>query len=142
MDILQMAKQLGEAIAESKEMQELKEAEAVMMQDPGAKEVYRKYTESKFKKQQAELLNKNIPADYTEIENRARKHPLLSRLISCQEAFNGLIRQVNAVMTFAIENAPVNTGCFRRCHGNCGKCMEGVFNTGDGYTDDKTIHGD
>jgi len=134
-----MAKQLGEAIAESKEMQELKDAEAIMVQDHEAKDLYRKYTETKFKKQQAELFNKSIPADYMEIENQARKHPLLNRLISCQEAFNGLIRHINAIMAFAIENTPVNNGCFKGCHGNCGKCMEGVFNTGDGYTDDKTV---
>lgn len=137
-----MAKQLGEAIAESKEMKELKDAEAMMLQDPEAKNLYRKYTESKFKKQRAELFNKSVPADYTEIENRARKHPALNRLISCQEAFSSLIRQVNAVMAFSIENVPVSGGCFRRCHGNCSKCMEGVFNTSDGYTDDKTVHGD
>ena len=139
MDILKMAKQLGEAIAASTEMQELKKAEAMLMLDREAKELYQKYMKAKFKKQKAELLNKNVPSDFREIENRALKNPLLKRLISCQESFNRLIKNVNAVMAFAIEETPLDGGCFKKCHGNCGKCTEGVVNSCDGYTDDKTI---
>ncbi|HHW02762.1 MAG TPA: YlbF family regulator [Thermoanaerobacterales bacterium] len=138
MDILKMAKQLGEAIAGSKEMRELKKAEATLMVDREAKDLYQKYREAKFKKLRAELLYKDSPSDIAEIEDRALKNPLIKRLISCQESFSRLIKNVNAVMAFAIENAPLDGGCFKGCHGNCDICTKEVFDF-HGYTDDKTI---
>lgn len=137
-DMIEMAKQLGRAIANSKQMQELKEAEARVIMDKEARELYQKYIQEKFKRQKAELLNKKIASDFKEIENLAKNNHLVGRLISCQESFNQLIKNINAVMVFAIEESPVD-GCFKGCPRNCAKCMEGAWDYRDGHTNGEAI---
>jgi cell fate (sporulation/competence/biofilm development) regulator YlbF (YheA/YmcA/DUF963 family) len=139
--IIKLAKELGEAIADSDEMRSLKEAEAAVEQNNNTKVLYQKYQKAKFKRIKSQLLNEEMPSDFNEIEKKAKNDPLVSNLIKKQEVFNNLIRTVNAVIAHSIEKTPV-TGCIKGCGHDCGKCKEGVLKTTHGYTDDKTIQGD
>ena len=140
-DIFKLAKKLGESIANSEEMKMLKEAEAVIELNKEAKDIFVKYQEAKLNKLRNEIIGKNSTVDFSQIEKKALENPLVADLIKKQENFNNLVRTVNAIMAYSIQNTPVK-GCFRVCSHDCGKCKEGVFYSTHGYTDDKTIQRD
>jgi len=140
-DIIQLAKKLGESIANSDEMRMLKKAEAAVELNSEAKDIFVKYQEAKLNNIRYELIGQGSSNVFAQIEKKAMENPLVADLIKKQESFNNLIKTVNAVMAHSIEKTPV-TGCFRECSHDCGKCKEGVFSITHGYTDDDTVQRD
>lgn len=137
-DIIKLAKELGEALANSEEMRRLKRAEAAVEQNNEARTIFIEYQKAKFDNVKAQLTYKKSPIDFRAMEKKAMENPLVANLIKEQEGFNNLIKTINAIMAHSIEKTPVS-GCFKGCGHDCGECTKGALNTTHGYTDDKTI---
>ena len=126
-EIFEKARELGEAIIESKEFKELKEAEQYQENDPVALELLKKYSDGRTK-----LASEILKGDVGEERMNAIREELeqayeemttndnITAYINAQRTFQAIIDQMNNIISFHI-TGKMPGGCSRSCS-TCGGC--------------------
>ena len=126
-DIFEKARELGEAIIESKEFKELKEAEQNQENDPVALELLKKYSDVRTKLaseiQKGDVGEERMNAIREELEQAYEEmttNDNITAYINAQRTFQAIIDQMNNIISFHI-TGKMPGGCSGSCS-TCGGC--------------------
>ena len=127
MDILEMARDLGKAIAESELMENSKKAEEIQNNDEEAQKLIGEYNLKRM--QLAQRVQKENPSQ-EEMEkirqeladefDKLMQNESIKNFIDSKKALDGLLEQVNNIITFYV-TGKTNSGCSSDCS-SCGGC--------------------
>lgn len=122
-NILEKARELGQAIAASEEQLNMRAAEDAVMEDAQASALMREYSELKLEVQQ--MLETEAPDEEAlaaksdrlqEAQDQLNDLPLVQQMLETRGAFAQMMTQVNQVIQFMV------TGETSDCGGDCGGC--------------------
>ncbi|MEE0867293.1 MAG: YlbF family regulator [Clostridia bacterium] len=126
-EIFEKARELGEAIIESKEFKELKEAEQNQENDPVALELLKKYSDVRTKLaseiQKGDVGEERMNAIREELEQAYEEmttNDNITAYINAQRTFQAIIDQMNNIISFHI-TGKMPGGCSGSCS-TCGGC--------------------
>lgn len=122
-DIIKLAFELGNAIAQSEEIANLKVMQAKLSEDPDAYGLIMRYQDAQSKlenKLQEGLLVTPAEESHIDImEQQINSNPLIQELIQIQEKFDNLMQGVYFAMNQAISGGEgCSSGC-DSCGGGC-----------------------
>ncbi|HUX47076.1 MAG TPA: YlbF family regulator [Desulfosporosinus sp.] len=111
MSYIDKARELGEALSQTPEIQELKAAEASIMADPQSQEAFIQYQEKERGLVTAQMISKVVPEkeSLALIDLKIRlmnKHPLIKAYFIQQQKFEKLMAMVNLTLTTAMHGMP------------------------------------
>ena len=125
-EIFEKARELGEAIIESKEYKELKEAELKQENDEEALALLKEYSEVRTRLgaeiQKGDVSEERIAEIREELEEAYSKmttNDTITAYINAQRTFQAVIDQMNNILSFHI-TGQLPGGC----SGNCSSCNE------------------
>ena len=122
-NIIQMALELGNSIAQSEEMDSLQRMQVKLSEDPEASALINYYQEARTK-----IENKMrdglqlMPAEQKDLEvleQQLHSNPTVKELIQVQEKFNNLMQSVYFAMNQAMSGESCSSDC-SSCGGSCG----------------------
>ena len=123
-EIFEKARELGEAIIESKEYKELKEAELRQEQDEEALTLLKEYSDVRSRLaqeiQKGDVDDSRIAEIREELEEAYEKmttNDSITAYINAQRTFQAIIEQMNNILSFHI-TGKIPGGC----SGNCSSC--------------------
>lgn len=123
-EIFEKARELGEAIIESKEYKELKEAELRQEQDEEALTLLKEYSEVRSRLaseiQKGDVDDGRIAEIREELEEAYEKmttNDSITAYINAQRTFQAIIEQMNNILSFHITGKMPGG-----CSGNCSSC--------------------
>ena len=126
-EIFEKARELGEAIIESKEFKELKEAEQNQENDPAALELLKNYSDVRTKLaaeiQKGDVGEERMAAIREELEQAYEEmttNDNITAYINAQRTFQAIIDQMNNIISFHI-TGKMPGGCSGSCS-TCGGC--------------------
>ncbi len=121
-EIIKLAFELGNAIAASEEMDDLKVMQTKLSEDPDAYQLIMNYQDAQTKlenKLQEGLLVTPAEESHIDImEQQINTNPLIQELIQIQEKFDNLMQGVYFAMNQAISGGGCESGC-ESCGGGC-----------------------
>lgn len=123
-EIIKMAFELGNAIAQSKEVDALREMQVKLSEDSAAYGLIMRYQEAQTQMENKLQDGMNVTQQEEEnievIEQEINKNPLIQELISVQEKFDNLMQGVYFALNQAISGGDTcSSGC-DSCGGGCG----------------------
>lgn len=123
-EIFEKARELGEAIIESKEYKELKEAELRQEQDEDALRLLKEYSDVRSRLaaeiQKGDVDDSRIAQIREELEEAYEKmttNDSITAYINAQRTFQAIIEQMNNILSFHITGKMPGG-----CSGNCSSC--------------------
>ena len=123
-EIFEKARELGEAIIESKEYKELKEAELRQEQDEEALTLLKEYSDVRSRLaseiQKGDVDDSRIAEIREELETAYEKmttNDSITAYINAQRTFQAIIEQMNNILSFHITGKMPGG-----CSGNCSSC--------------------
>ena len=112
MSVIDTARKLGEEIANSRELLEMREAELMMTKDPEAMDIIREFNEKQriFRtiQEQGLELTEGQKQEAEELENRMLDNPYIYNFFKAQQTFEKILEQINSIIGEAIGH---NAGC-------------------------------
>ena len=126
-EILTKARELGQAIVDSEEYKNLKEAEEKQEKDEEAMALLVEY--NNVRKALAEEINASEVSDErmaqirTQLEETYEKvmsHPTISEYYEAPQKFESVVQQMNAILTYFM-TGQISGGCSGNCSG-CSSC--------------------
>lgn len=127
MSVIDKAKQLGEEIANSKELLEMREAELVMTRDPEALSIIQKFNEKQriFRtiQEQGLELTDSQKREADELESEMLDNPYIYNFFKAQQTFEKVLEQINNIIGEAIGMGGGGCSCDSDDCGTCG-CEE------------------
>lgn len=106
MSILQKARELGEEIATSKELEDMKEAELAMMSDPVANRLVAEFNEKQRTfmklKDNGEQLTDDQMEQVEDLEKRVMDNDLIVNFFRKQQNFERIIEEINDIIARSI----------------------------------------
>lgn len=117
MTILEQAKALGEALANTSEMAELQTAEEAMYNDEGAKKLLEEMDSQQRLAQMAQMQGQDVSAyvqDIQQLQMKMQSNPVIAAYIEKQQAFEDLMQNVNQAIS---KGMGFDQGC--SCDGDC-----------------------
>lgn len=125
-EIFEKARELGEAIIESKEYKEVKEAELRQEQDEEALALLKEYSDVRSRLaaeiQKGDVDDSRIAEIREELEQAYEKmttNDSITAYINAQRTFQAIIEQMNNILSFHITGKMPGG-----CSGNCSSCNE------------------
>lgn len=111
MNYINKARELGEALSQTPEVQGLKAAEAAIMADPQSKEAFTQYQEKERGLVTTQMISKVIPEKDTiallDLKVRLiNKYPLIKAYFVQQQGYEKLMAMVNLTLTTAMHGMP------------------------------------
>lgn len=111
MSYIEKARELGEALAQSSEIKDLKAAEAAIMGDSESKEAFSQYQEKERTIVTTQMISKVIPEkeSLALIDLKIRlmnKYPLIKAYFIQQQKFEKLMAMVNLTLTTSMHGMP------------------------------------
>jgi cell fate (sporulation/competence/biofilm development) regulator YlbF (YheA/YmcA/DUF963 family) len=111
MNYINKARELGEALSQTPEIQELKAAEAAIMADPLSQEAFSQYQEKERGLVTTQMISKVVPEkeSLALIDLKVRimnKHPLIKTYFVQQQKFEKLMAMVNLTLTTTMHGMP------------------------------------
>ena len=111
MNYIEKARELGEALAQTPEVQAIKAAEAAIMGDPESKEAFLQYQDKERQLVTAQMISKVVPEKdaLALIDLKVRlinKYPLIKAFFLQQQKYEKLMATVNLALTTAIHGMP------------------------------------
>lgn len=111
MNYINKARELGEALSQTPEVQGLKAAEAAIMADPQSKEAFTQYQEKERGLVTTQMISKIIPEKDTiallDLKVRLiNKYPLIKAYFVQQQGYEKLMAMVNLTLTTAMHGMP------------------------------------
>lgn len=125
MSILEKAYELGQEIAASKELQEMKEAEQNMMKNPEAQKIIQEFNEKQknymMLQQQGQPLTESQKQEVQNMEKQMLDNPLIHTFFQSQQSFEKVLEQINNIISQAItgQSPSCNDDCCTTCGGGC-----------------------
>jgi len=125
MSILEKAHALGQEIAVSKELNDMKEAEQELMRDETAQRIIQEFNEKQKNfmamQQQGQELSESQKAEVKDLEERMLENPLIYRFFQAQQGFEKVLEEINNIISQAIsgEQHSCSDDCCTSCSG-CG----------------------
>jgi len=121
--IIEMAMDLGNAIAQSKEVDALKEMQAKLDADPEASSLIENYQEARTKVENKlrdglEIMP-NEENHLQILQQQLNSNPMVQELIQVQEKFNNLMQGVYFALNQGISGEGCSSDC-STCGGSCG----------------------
>ncbi|MCL6477557.1 MAG: YlbF family regulator [Peptococcaceae bacterium] len=124
MSILQKARELGEEIATSIELEEMKDAEIAMMGDAEARKLVEEFNAKQKKFMEAKASGRELTDDQIkeveDLEKRVLENPLIVDFFRKQQNFERIIEEINEIISAAI--AGESPGCSDDCCSSCSGC--------------------
>lgn len=127
-EIFEKARELGEAIIDSKEYQELKKAEAEQENDPEAMKLLADYSALRSKLAQeiqkgdvSEERMQEVRAQLEEAYEKVTENDHITAYINAQRLFQAIIDQMNNIISYHITGKMPGgcSGSCESCGGNC-----------------------
>ena len=125
MDILEMAKELGKAIADSELMAAVKKAEDVQNNDEKAQQLIGEYNLKRMqlaqRVQKEDVTQEELEAVQKELSDEFDKlmqYPVIGDFITARKELDAVLEQVNNVISFYVTGKTPNGGC----SGSCSSC--------------------
>ena len=111
MSYIDKARELGEALAQTPEILDLKAAEAAIMADPPSREAFSQYQEKESSLMTAQMLSKVVPEkeSLALLDLKVRlinKYPLIKTYFVQQQGYERLMAMVNLTLTTAMHGLP------------------------------------
>ncbi|WP_206811048.1 YlbF family regulator [Paradesulfitobacterium ferrireducens] len=111
MNYIDKARELGELLAQTPEVQGLKSAEAAINADPPSSEAFKQYQEKERQLVAAQMLSKVVPEKdalaLVDLKIRLiNKHPLIKAFFLQQQKYEKMMAMVNLALTTAIHGMP------------------------------------
>jgi len=124
MSILEKAKELGEEIASSVELEQMKEAELAMMTDNEARNLVEEFNTKQRKfmemKSQGLTLSEEQLKEAEDLERRVMENSLMVDFFRKQQNFEQIIEKINTIITSAITGE--DPGCSDEGCSSCSGC--------------------
>lgn len=112
MSVIDKAKQLGEEIANSKELKEMRDAELMMTKDPEALNIIQNFNEKQrvFRtiQEQGLELTDSQKKEVEDLESRMIDNPFIYNFFRAQQTFEKVLEQINNIIGEAIG---MGSGC-------------------------------
>ena len=128
MDILEMAKELGKAIEESKEFSDLQATQAIQESDPKAQELIGEYNLKRMNIMQRAQNENLTEEDYNKIRteladefDKLMQYDVIKNFIDAKDAFDTMYEQVKNIIDFYANGEQPTGGCSGSCS-TCGGC--------------------
>lgn len=125
MSILEKAHALGQEIATSKELNDMREAEQELMRDEVAQRIIQEFNEKQKSfmamQQQGQELSESQKTEVKDLEERMLDNPLIYRFFQAQQGFEKILEEINNIISEAIsgEQHSCSDDCCTSCSG-CG----------------------
>lgn len=125
MSILEKAHELGQEIANSKELADMKNAELMMLQNEEAKKIIEDFNKKQHRymeiQRQGQELTPSQKEDVQKIEETMLDQPLIYNFFKAQQNFERVLEEINNIISKAImgESASCSDDCCTSCSG-CG----------------------
>lgn len=123
MSVIEKAKTLGEAIANSKELEELKNSEARMSVDPAASDIIKEFQAKQQELQQLQMQGQQMTDDHKKsvelIEGKMKSNESISSYMEAQQNFEKLLQEVNQIISASISGQDCSEG---DCSSGCSSC--------------------
>lgn len=111
MEYIKKARELGEALLQSPEVQKLKEAEEEIKKDPEAHKAFQEYQQKEQSLVTSQMFSKVVPEKDTlaliDLKMKLmRNHPTIRNFFSVQQDFEKIMATVNLTITTTIYGMP------------------------------------
>lgn len=121
MSVIEKARELGMELSKSEELNSMRSAEALMLQNPEAQEIIKVFNEKQraFQMLQSQglQLTEGQKKEAEDLEKKMLDNPYIYNFFSAQQTFEKILEQINNIIGQAIG---AGSGC------NCGSdCSEG-----------------
>ncbi|MDA8236064.1 MAG: YlbF family regulator [Clostridia bacterium] len=120
-DIMEKARELADALADSSELANLRDAEVKMFNDSGAQVILDEFQGVQEKIHEAynqgEEPDEGLKKQAKGIEEKMKGNPNIASYIDAQQEFESLLQSVNTVISNAISGE--EGGCGPGCGGGC-----------------------
>lgn len=107
MSVIEKARELGQAIAESPEYRAFASEEEAFLKAQDAVDLMKDYEKETLKLQNLQALGLPIPpsavADLQAIQAKIQEHPAIQKLVEAQKGYEDLLRRVNEEINGSIE---------------------------------------
>ncbi|MTI82411.1 MAG: YlbF family regulator [Firmicutes bacterium] len=125
MSVLEKAKELGDQLAVSEELNEMKNSQLAVMQNPEAKAIVDEFQEKQQEyfriQQQGQELNDSQKNNIKELEQKMSDNPLIAEYINKQQKFEKLLEEINNIISQSIsgEQQSCDDSCCSSCNSGC-----------------------
>ncbi len=123
--VLEKAKELGDQLAGCQELNDMKNAQMAVMQNPEAKAIIDEFQEKQQKyfriQQEGQELSEEQKDDIKELEQKMSDNPLIMKYINTQQKFEKLLEEINNIISQSIsgEQPSCDDSCCSSCGGGC-----------------------
>ncbi|WP_347490961.1 YlbF family regulator [Desulfoscipio sp. XC116] len=124
MSILEKAYELGQEIAASDELNDMKNSEMSMMQDPEAQGIIQEFNTKQKQylemQKQGQQLTDDQKKEVSDLEKRMLDNPLIYNYFQAQQKFEKVLEQINGIISNAITGQ--QSSCSDECCSSCSGC--------------------
>ena len=130
-EVLELAKELGKAIADCEEIKTYKEMEKIYFESEDAQNAMREYEETRaamtVKAQQTGMTPESMQLFQEEMQkamDKLMENKTVEAYLDAQSAFNDILTKVNSVIAYCVQGEEQNmaTSSSGSCSGNCSGC--------------------
>lgn len=128
-EILEMAQNLGQAIAESEEVKVFREMEKIYYEDQEAQRAMNEYEAERakmtVKAKETGMTPESLQLFQTEMKKSMDKliaNKTVKEYLEAKSNFNEIIKKVNAIISFCIQGEEQDLAGEGGCTGNCSTC--------------------
>lgn len=127
MSIMEKAMELGQEIANSVELNEMKNAELAMLQNEEAKKIIEGFNQKQQYymelQRQGQELTASQKEDVKQVEEAMLDNPLIYNFFKAQQNFERILEQINNIISQAIMGNSASS-CSDDCCTSCSGCGE------------------
>lgn len=124
MSILEKAYELGQEIAASEELNNMKNAEQTMMQDQEAQSIIQEFNAKQKQylemQRQGQQLTEAQKKEVADLEKRMLDNPLIYSFFQAQQNFEKVLEEINNIISKAITGQ--QSSCSDECCSSCSGC--------------------
>ena len=128
-EILELAQELGNKIAESEETKTFREMEKIFYEDENAQKLMKDYESERaaltVKAKSMEMTPENLKFFQEEMKNSMDKlmaDKTVREYLEAKSNFNNIVTKVNSIISFCIQGEEQELASEGGCSGNCSSC--------------------
>lgn len=128
-EILEMAQELGQAIADAEETKTFREMEKIFYEDEEAQRVMNEYEETRakmtVKAKETGMTPESLKLFQTEMKasmDKLMANKTVKEYLEAKSQFNDIVKKVNAIISYCIQGEEQELASEGGCTGNCNTC--------------------
>lgn len=128
-EILELAQKLGQAIADSNEVKEFREMEAIFYGDEEAQRVMNEYEAERaamtVKAKESGMTPETLQMFQQEMKksmDKLMQNATVRAYLEAKSNFNEIVEKVNSIISFCIQGVDQEMAAEGGCSGNCSSC--------------------